>query len=281
MTEDTFLPIFDIASIATSLFLLSAYLIAYQVAVYDSRIAASTQTGRNYRNMVLWAEKHNVHPDAPSVTLAVQTLRNTILVGVFIGGSSLTSAVSALDILAMQAPVPPQLLVRQIIVSGLLFLSFLNWTQVIRFANHIGFYVGTLDTHVAHANEMRTQKELRLRAEQQQEETLSSSGGDGNAAACPEEFATGKPPTTTLMMQTEQQAEHNIYDTEHLSDLKSMANKLTTHFSWGLRFLYITIPFWMYIAGPVALVVACGVTLSLLILFDFPTITKRSHDKKG
>lgn len=249
--SDLFLPAFDCAAIGASLLCLLVYLVLYQVRVFHKDMAHITQTGRNFANMYLWVEKHNEKPDAPTVTLAVQTLRNTILVAVFIGGSSLTAAVSALDILTRPI-VTPQLFTRQLLIATLLFLSFLNWTQVLRFANHIGFFVGTLETHVSHAREAQQKRLV------QSEASTDAKGADDSS--------------TVLQVRSSEAtiAPANVYDTLAASDLQQMAHKMTNHFSWGFRFMYFTIPYWMYAGGPVALVAATGITLGLLFYFDFP-----------
>jgi uncharacterized membrane protein len=63
-------------------------------------------------------------------------------------------------------------------------------------------------------------------------------------------------------------------DTLALRELKTMSHKMAEHFSFGFRFIFMAIPFWLYAAGPVALVVATGVLLSFLIVFDFPKYRK-------
>lgn len=41
-----------------------------------------------------WAKKHQTKEDPASATLAVQTIRNTILVAVFVGGNAVNIAIS-------------------------------------------------------------------------------------------------------------------------------------------------------------------------------------------
>lgn len=52
----------------------------------------------NLENGLMWIVKHKDKGDAQSVTLAVQTLRNTIMVAVFVGGYAFTTAVSTIQI---------------------------------------------------------------------------------------------------------------------------------------------------------------------------------------
>lgn len=267
---DTFIPTFDAAAIGVTLFTFTVYLICYESRVHDAQTSMNTQTGRNFENMSLWVIKHNANPDAASVTLAVQTLRNTILVGVFVGGSSLTYAVGACDILTRQE-VPPQLVCRQLIIGALLFISFLNWTQVIRFANHIGFYVGTLQSHIVRSIEERKSRT----AAPAQSALNPNASSSGISIECHESSPAGgygEVSSSTVL--------DDDYDTGAKAELKLMAHKLAAHFSWGFRFMYFTIPFWMYSGGPVALVVTAAFSIVFLALFDFPRSGANGNTQK-
>jgi hypothetical protein len=73
----------------------------------------------------------------------VQTLRNSILVAVFIGGYAFQNGVSALtsiktDGLDLHDKIATG------IVALLMFLSFLCWATVIRCASHLGYHIGVL-----------------------------------------------------------------------------------------------------------------------------------------
>jgi uncharacterized membrane protein len=80
--------------------------------------------------------------DAPSVTLAIQTLRNTILVAIFVGGSSFQYAYISLNGLESSSNVWQ--ICRVVILATLLFSSFFCWANVIRSASHLGYYIGTI-----------------------------------------------------------------------------------------------------------------------------------------
>ena len=242
-----FIPAFDAAALGTSLFLLLLYLVIYESSarrehVDNSANRVQTQAGRNKRNMLIWAEKHNKLPDAPNVTLAIQSLRNTILVGIFIGGASLQYAVNACEVL--RADVTPSVICRQLIIAALLFISFLNWTQVIRFANHAGYFIGTLNSHVLEKKEA-----MQLKADGNTGDTVYIQIGDADAAAATPE---------------------SEFDTLALREVAIITKIMTSHFSYGLRFIYFTIPYFFYAAGPVALVVSGGLTLFFLCYFDLP-----------
>ena len=89
----------DIAAISVSLGLFAGYhIFSYVTYVVKSEGSSSSiQLRKNVANAFLWLKKHKIKDDAPNVTLAIQTLRNTILVAVFLGGGSFTAAYSLLD----------------------------------------------------------------------------------------------------------------------------------------------------------------------------------------
>jgi len=60
-----------------------------------------------------------------------------------------------------------------------------------------------------------------------------------------------------------------------------MMQKTALHFSYGLRFIYLAIPFFFYVAGPIALVVATGLTLIFLFLFDLPRAAKPNRTSRS
>ena len=120
-------------------------LLIYHFKLYSDVIALNPriQVSLNILNGYNWVLKHSIKGDAQSVTLAVQSLRNTMIVAVFVGGSSLqfafyyVNAYSANDAIESRS--------RHIILSSILFLSFFCWATVIRLASHLSLMIGTLD----------------------------------------------------------------------------------------------------------------------------------------
>ena len=96
----------------------------------------------HFANNVTFLLKHKEKADAPSVTLAIQTLRNTILVAIFIGGYAFQNATSAISLCVNSTAIDSK--VSAGIVALLMFLSFLCWATVIRAAAHLGYHIGTL-----------------------------------------------------------------------------------------------------------------------------------------
>ena len=133
---------FDLEAIAVSVCLLSGYHAFLYTLVFcfaSNRIQLST----NLKNSILWIKKHQQKTDAPTVTLAVQTLRNTILVAVFIGGYALELGISTTNAYLTNEGQFAKL--RSLIITVLAVGSFLAWATVIRIAAHLGYMIGTLD----------------------------------------------------------------------------------------------------------------------------------------
>jgi hypothetical protein len=158
--------------------------------------------------------------------------------------------------LARPGGLSPQLVVRQLIIAGMLFISFLNWAQVIRYANHIGYYCGTLESHIA-------DKRAKLLNEKLSTNAVVNPGGESEISSGGTKLIIEPPKLTAEEVRMCQ-------DTAAMEEVKIYAQKMAEHFSLGFRFIFFGIPFWLYAAGPVALVAGGGLTLVFLLMFDFP-----------
>ena len=156
----------DIGALSAAILSLSIYhAYAYGSVCLPSRSSSicpciGMQLSRNIHNSSLWLEKHLRHDDASSDTAAIQTLRNAILVAIFIGGSSLTFAWNSLDAASVTSVYNEQ--IRHVIISTLLFCSFLNWANTIRYATHLGFIVGTLKLSHTEIIDAKVRRESKL-----------------------------------------------------------------------------------------------------------------------
>lgn len=135
------LSLFDIIALATCIFALFAYhFFFYHTTV---QVDGKLQLSFNMRNVAHWLHKHKEKSDPQTTTLAIQTLRNTIMVGIFVGGNALNFAY---NVTASYDPdYSKRMQARSIILAILLFASFLCWANVIRHASHLGYLIGTLD----------------------------------------------------------------------------------------------------------------------------------------
>ena len=225
---------FDLAVLISSLAVFGLYHVYFWSKVC-TKTGAHTQLAFNLQNSLIWIDKHRVKDDAPSVTLAIQTLRNTILVAIFVGGSSFQYAFLVMNSVTDISDSKTN--ARAIILAVLLFLSFLCWTGVIRYANHLGFVIGTM--------EYKAKKESEERAKVTSD--IEAKGTDLIA--------------TNL-------------DNDELRDLleesKFMVHRMLTNFSLGFRFLYMAIPYVFYSSGSIALIVSTVLIFLFLLYLDHP-----------
>ena len=114
------------------LFLYNALALALQRA---SGLALMLQSGRS------WTHKHVAGRSAPDVTLAIQTLRNTVLVATFVGTLSFTLSAAALGAASAADGAPAR--ARALLQASLLTASFLNFALVIRCAAYAGYLIGS------------------------------------------------------------------------------------------------------------------------------------------
>ena len=158
----------------TSLLACAGVLLLYNALALALRRASGLnlmlQTGRQ------WTQKHMSGRSAPDVTLAVQTLRNTVLVATFVGTLSFTVTTATLSAVAGIDDAPAR--VRALLHAALLCGSFLNFALVIRCAAYAGYLIGAFPAPADAA------------AAQQQGAEEGCAGAAAAAAAPPAEVAT-------------------------------------------------------------------------------------------
>jgi hypothetical protein len=88
--------------------------------------------------------KHKEKTDAPTMTLAIQTMRNSIMVGVFIGGGVLNLAVSTANEFNDLNNSDGRMKARTCVLAACCICSFLCWVNVIRYCAHLGYILGTM-----------------------------------------------------------------------------------------------------------------------------------------
>lgn len=225
-------PLYEIIalSVTGSLFLL------YNIFVVTfSRGAFS----RSLHSLVLassaaFIQKHLDSADTNSDLLAVQSLRNTVLVAIFIGGIAFQAFESAATA-AAGAPTPTAA-ARSLILASFLCLSFLNFALVIRASSHLAYMIGAAPPAAA-----------------------AAAAADGGAADV-EEGGGVAPVAQTAAFAAR-------FDVLCLS----LMNALSLHFSLGFRCLYASVPFTYASSGPTALCVSGACMLAFLIYSDFGT----------
>lgn len=88
-----------------------------------------------------WGRKHIALGAAAEVTLAIQTLRNSVLVSIFIGTVAFNTMTSTLTSLAQSSSGSP-LWLMQLMIAILAAGAFLSFAVCIRCAAHAGYLVG-------------------------------------------------------------------------------------------------------------------------------------------
>lgn len=119
----------------------------YHIQYYFSIIARKTSSNHilltNVKIALSWIKKHKAKGDALNVTSAIHTLQNTIVIAIFVGGNSLSFglnySLNYKDIVGDEV-----LQLQYIIMCVCLLCSFLCWACVIRYASHVGYYIGSL-----------------------------------------------------------------------------------------------------------------------------------------
>lgn len=174
--------------------------------------------------MKSWVKRHLKNHDAGSVALAVQALRNTQYVAIFVAGYaiklsySFTNSIDSSHIIGYSDVIHIKD-VRSLIISVLLFCSFINWAVVLLYAREIAFLIDSFT------------EASRLDILTDNEDIMNKSS--------------------------------RSYAIAHMSV------RLTFHFSFGLRFMYASIPFAFLSAGPIALIIATIVVIAYQIDHDY------------
>jgi Protein of unknown function, DUF599 len=237
---------FEIASLATSAFLLLGY-----------NLLALLSRGTNLVIMLradaLWTLRHGsiAHGGAQDVVAAVQTLRNSVLVAVFIGTVSfntMTGALAGLRRTDKRTIEYADGLVVALLSAG----SFLCFAVCIRCAAHSGYVVGGasfLETAPARARISST--------------TAAAAAAATAAAAGTADANSSTDAAVAVASKADTEPERLRAHLLHLVRMQSV------FFSVAFRLLYSSIPFLFATAGPVVLLSASAIMCVFLACVDF------------
>lgn len=191
------------------------------------------------RSGQLWTKKHVYGRSAPDVTLAIQTLRNTVLVATFVGTLSFTVATAALVTASAPATDTTPGRARALLQAALLTASFLNFALVIRCAAHAGYLIGAA--------------------------TLPLPPSAGTAPST----TTEPTPLTALSLRAaEEGGADPAGHQDHHDEIITLLHMQAVHFSLGFRFFYCSIPFGFAVAGGQALIATTCVMVAFLLYID-------------
>lgn len=275
----------EVGAIGIALGFLSLYHVILYLGVITGQ-APNAQLSMNIYYVTSWVSKHKTQGDALNVTLAIHTLRNTMYVAIFLGGSALTYAFDLTN--SYNDIVEDRMKVRTVIISALLFCSFLCWACVIRYASHCGYTIGTLSydaDYPAHRAPTQAAKKRKQAAPAaSSSSTASAEAAPGTAAAQRDEAEPGPPNAlgTTGALKTAEDDDNQLPNnhTSHKTRVGSRhrsveeeclfkSQLIMVFFSLGFRFMFIALPFAFLSVGAVALVISTGVLLIFLYFYDY------------
>lgn len=276
------LTFYDIIAVSASL----AVLTVYHIHLYylnPQCFGGRLPYGVNLNNARTWIRKHKEMSESPAVLLAVQTVRNTMMAAVFVGGNAITLAYSMsnnYDNLKSE-----RMKLRSIIITALMFASFLAWANVTRLCSLLGYMIGT----------MQYCEQLRKAAlEQEREEFVMQEAANGveNATTRSRSLSgsSNGPPAVqsassrrlaqfrsrfedpfTVRHGNDKIAKHTFVSTQIpdvFTESEQMLQMMTVFFSVGFRLLFASIPFAFYSVGPLALVITTGCVMLFLATYD-------------
>ena len=258
---------FDICAVTAALILF----VGYHLHLYYIKphcLGGQLPYALNKINAEIWLLKHKEKAnESPVVLLAIQTIRNTMMAAVFVGGNAL---IIAYDLSNHYAEISDaRLKVRSLVITAFMFMSFLCWANVIRLGSLVGYFLGTLQF----GEKLRTDAIARARernaaiAAADQNSTFASQGQHYNGfnmlMSTEESIGSGNDDFPDPDFQFTPESIPDIY-----RECSTMMEMMTIFFSFGFRLMFVSIPFAFFAAGPAALLVTSFGMWFFLITYD-------------
>lgn len=275
---------FDVGAVCASVVLLTVYHVNLYV-IRPQCFGARIPFGVNLKNANMWIRKHKEMNESSVVLLAVQTLRNTMMAGVFIGGNAVVLAFNFANSYRQQDGM--RMKTRSLIITICMFASFLAWANVIRLSSVLGYMIGTMQYSERLRKEAIEQEKAELDALEANKATdaLQLAGTDGHQSLQTNLGGSVTPGKRTPLVRTKSQnddtdvfsqgeskiARHKYVKSEIpdvFAESEVMIRMVTVFFSFGFRLMFVTIPFAIYSAGPLALVISTACLLMFLWSYD-------------
>jgi uncharacterized membrane protein len=267
---------FDVGAVVVSLVVFFAYHINLYI-VNPKCFGGRVPFGVNLKNAKMWIRKHKEMSESPNVLLAIQTLRNTMMAAVFIGGNAIVIAYGlANDYHNVETY---RLQLRSLVIMVLMFSSFLCWANVVRLCSVLGYMIGTIQYSEKLRKEAIEQERAEFEALEAQK--LMESGQDGEKEV---ELAPAvKPKAKSFFKSKYAELDNEHHGDSKIEKLKFVSSKIpdifqeavkmikmmTIYFSFGFRLMFVSIPFAFYAAGPVALCISSLCLLLFLRSYDY------------
>ncbi len=250
---------FDICAVTSALILF----VGYHLHLYFIKphcLGGQLPYALNKINAEIWLLKHKEKAnESPVVLLAIQTIRNTMMAAVFVGGNAL---IIAYDLSNNYAEISDaRLKVRSLVITAFMFMSFLCWANVIRLGSLVGYFLGTLQF----GEKLRADAVARER--QRDTTTATDQGQHYNGfnmlTSTEESLSSGNDDFPDPNFQFSPESIPDIY-----RECSTMMEMMTIFFSFGFRLMFVAIPFAFYAAGPAALLVTSIGMWFFLITYD-------------
>ena len=120
----------------------------YHIVLYTRVLALGEKSGTHFsvslKNAIYWLDKHQHKTDTATAQLAIHTLRNTIIISVFVGGVAFQVGFQVVNNYNQIDNRNQLMQVRAAFLGAAFFSSFVCWVCSIRYASHLGFMMGTL-----------------------------------------------------------------------------------------------------------------------------------------
>ena len=274
---------FDIAAIVLSLLLFAGYhinLYVFNPLCFGGRMPFSV----NLKNASMFLRKHKEMSESPAVLLAIQTFRNTMMAGVFVGGNALGWAYTFAN--EYQYITERRYQIRSIIIMILMFASFLCWANVVRLCSVLGYLVGTMQYSEKLRKEAIEQEKLEYEAleaaqlEIDNEAALnSSSTGTSIRPITPPlpkkrtNFFRSKFEELDFERHGHDKIEQHRLVSSEIPNIYEEGDKMirmmAIYFSFGFRLIFISISFAFYTAGATALIISSFCLWMFLLSYDY------------
>eukprot|EP01032_Pedospumella_encystans_P022057 gene22057-25006_t len=258
---------FDLGAVCCTLFVFAVYHL-YLYILKPQCFNGTVPFTIHMVNSEMWIKKHKEMYDPATTVLAIQTIRNTLMVGVFIGGNAINIAYSFAN--DYKDLVGQRWKVRSMVLMALLFSSFICWANVVRLGSTLGYMIGTMQ----YSEKMRTEAiahERRLSpiSDVNSDAGSVTSASDNNNI---EMTTTKKRKNRKMKTPTFERIANGDVSSDEIPDIfregSNMVLSMTIFFSLGFRLMFISIPFAFYAAGPLALIISAGCLMAFLPFYD-------------
>jgi len=256
---------FDVAAIGVTLFVFAVYHL-HMYIIKPMYCNGTVPFTIHMVNSEMWIRKHKDASDSPTTVLAIQTLRNTLTVGVFAGGNAIKIATDfANDYKDLEGQ---RWKVRSTILMAVMFGSFICWANVVRLGSTLGYLIGTMQySEKLRTDTLTEERRLSIISDLDSEtgSVVSASSTHKESTAKKRKSKKRKAPTIERIASGDLTSDDipNVF-----KEASNMVQSMTMFFSLGFRLMFISIPFAFYAAGPLALVISAGCLMLFLPFYD-------------